>query len=73
MRHLEEFEREVTSWAGVSAHPHRFGGREFRLGEAEVGHIHVGGILDIPFPRAIRDALLDDGLAGAHHWIPNSG
>jgi hypothetical protein len=73
MRHLEEFEQEVTSWAGVSAHPHRFGGREFRLGDAEVGHIHAGGILDIPFPRAIRDALLDEGLAEMHHWVPNSG
>ena len=59
--------------AGVSVHPHRFGGREFRFGKAEIGHIHAGGILDIPFPRAIRDALLDEGLAEKRHWVPNSG
>ena len=30
-------------------------------------------IVDIPFPRPVRDALLADGLAEEHHWIPNSG
>lgn len=73
MRHLDKFEQEVTTWAGISVHPHRFGGREFRFGDAEVGHIHAGGILDIPFPRAVRDVLLDEGLAEEHHWVPNSG
>ncbi len=37
------------------------------------GTFMQGGILDIPFPRPVRDALLDDGLAEEHHWIPNSG
>src|SRR5579862_5583665 len=46
---LDKFEQEVSSWAGVSVYPHRFGGREFRFGDAEVGHIHAGGILDIRF------------------------
>jgi hypothetical protein len=38
-----------------------------------VGHIHPGGILDIPFPRAIHDALITAGLAEQHRWVPNSG
>jgi hypothetical protein len=29
--------------------------------------------VDIPFPRSIRDALLDEGLAEEHHWLPDSG
>jgi hypothetical protein len=29
--------------------------------------------VDIPFPRNVRDALLADGLAEQHHWVPNSG
>jgi len=29
--------------------------------------------VDIPFPRSIRDALLAEGLAKEHHWVPNSG
>jgi hypothetical protein len=62
MRLLDELERHVSSWPEVSAHP-RFGGREFRFRAAEIGHVHTGGIVDIPFPRAVRDALLDEGLA----------
>jgi hypothetical protein len=46
---------------------------EFQFGDAEVGHVHTNGIVDIPFPRLVRDALLADGLAEEHHWVPNSG
>jgi hypothetical protein len=70
---LRELERRVLSWLEVSGHPHRFGGREFRFRDAEIGHVHTGGIVDIPFPRRVRDALLDEGLAEEHHWVPNSG
>jgi hypothetical protein len=73
MNHLKKLEEEVGWWANISVHPHRFGGREFLFGAAEVGHVHTGGIVDIPFPRSVRDALLADGLAEEHHWVPNSG
>jgi hypothetical protein len=35
--------------------------------------VHEGGIVDIPFPRSVRDALLAEGLAEEHRWVPNSG
>src|SRR5215469_8535357 len=73
MKYLERFEQELSSWPDVSTHPHRFGGREFRFKAAEIGHIHTGGTVDIPFPRAVRDALLAEGLAQEHRWVPNSG
>jgi hypothetical protein len=73
MTQLRKLEEQVAAWPDVSVHPHRFGGREFRFGNAELGHVHLGGTVDIPFPRAIRDALLADGLAEQHHWVPNSG
>jgi hypothetical protein len=73
MNLLKTLETEVSAWPDVSIHPHRFGGREFRFGNAEVGHVHTGGIVDIPFPRPVRDALLAEGLAEEHHWVPNSG
>jgi hypothetical protein len=73
MNYLKKLEEEITTWHNVSIHPHRFGGREFRLGKAEIGHIHVGGVVDIPFPRSIRDALLAEGLAEEHRWVPDSG
>jgi len=73
MNYLKTLEAKVSAWPNVGVHPHRFVGREFRFGHAEVGHVHRGGIVDIPFPRSIRDALLDQGLAEEHHWVPNSG
>lgn len=73
MNHLKTLEDELSTWPGISVHPHRFGGREFRLGRAEVGHVHTGGILDIPFTRAVHDVLLAEGLAQEHRWVPDSG
>jgi Family of unknown function (DUF5519) len=70
---LEKLEAKVSAWHQISVHPHRFGGREFRFGSAEVGHVHNGGVVDIPFPRSIRDRLLAEGLAEEHRWVPNSG
>jgi Family of unknown function (DUF5519) len=71
--HVKKLEEEVSVWQNISVHPHRFGGWEFQFGDAEVGHVHTNGTVDIPFPRSIRDALLSDGLAEEHHWVPNSG
>ena len=73
MNSLKNLEEQVIQWPGISVHPHRFGGREFRFGSAELGHMHESGIVDIPFPRPLRDALLDEGLAEKHFWLPNSG
>jgi luciferase-like monooxygenase len=73
MRHLKKLEEILSTWPNVSLHPHRFGGREFRYRSAELGHVHVGGIVDIPFPRPVRDALLAEGFAEEHRWVPNSG
>jgi hypothetical protein len=70
---LKKLEEVVSGWQNVSVHPHRFGGTEFRFGNAEVERVHRNGIVDIPFPRSVRDALLGDGLAIQHHWVPNSG
>ncbi len=70
---IEKLEETVASWPRISVHPHRFGAREFRLAKAEIGHVHDGGIVDIPFPRAFRDALLAEWLAEEHRWVPNSG
>jgi|SRR5579863_4857151 len=73
MTQMRKLEEQVSAWPHVSVHPHRFGGREFRFGNAEIGHLHLGGTVDIPFPRTLRDALLADGLAEEHRWVPNSG
>jgi len=66
-------EREVTSWDGVSAHPHRFGGREFRLGRRALGHLHGERWADLLFHRGVRDMLVETGRAEPHHVLPESG
>lgn len=64
---------KVSTWDGVVAQPHRFGGTEFRLGRGEIGHVHEGGLVDVPFPRAVRDELIAEGVAKPHHRLPESG
>lgn len=73
MEYLNKLEGEVAAWPEISVRPHRFGGTEFRFRNAEVGHVHDNGVVDIPFTRAVHDALLAEGLAEEHHWVPNSG
>ena len=63
---LQEFE-------GIKALPHRYGGTEYRLERREIGHIHGDALVDIPFPKAIRDELVAAGRAEAHHILPLSG
>ena len=64
---------EVSSWEGVEASPHRFGGTEFRVGRRELGHIHWDYQADIVFPMEVRDRLVKEGRAEPHHIIPKSG
>lgn len=64
---------EVTSWDGVVASPHRFGGLEFRVGRRELGHLHGSRLADLPFPPRIRNELLATGRAERHHVLPHSG
>jgi len=73
MKCLGRLEDEVSGWPRVSVRAHRFGGKEFRFGKAEIGHIHKDGTVDIPFPRAVRDSLVEKGQAEEHRWVPNSG
>ena len=65
--------REVSAWPGVTVGRHRFGGVEFRHGRRELGHVHGNRLADLPFPLLIRDALVAEGRAEAHHIYPDSG
>ena len=69
----EEILAITRSWPGVTAAPHRFGGIEFRLGKRELGHLHGNVWADIPFPKAIRNSLIEAGEAQPHHVLPDSG
>jgi hypothetical protein len=63
----------VRGWEEVEIRPHRYGGFEFRLGKRELGHIHGDALVDIPFPKAVRNEIVAAGEAEPHHILPNSG
>src|ERR1700730_18593097 len=63
----------VTSWPGVEAVPHRFGGLEYRYGRKEMGHVHGDRLADLPFPRRLHDELIAAGRAEPHHVLPDTG
>jgi|SRR5690242_11585157 luciferase-like monooxygenase len=63
----------VHGWEDVEIRPHRYGGLEFRLGKRELGHIHGDALVDIPFPKAVRDEIVAAKEAEPHHILPNSG
>jgi hypothetical protein len=69
----EQIHRAVLEWPGMDAHPHRFGGSEFRLGSREIGHIHGDWLVDIPFPKKVRDRLVGERRAEPHHILSDSG
>lgn len=69
----ERIKQAVLSWEHTEAHPHRFGGTEYRIGKRELGHVHGNLLVDIPFPKRLRDELVAAGEAEPHHVLPDSG
>jgi hypothetical protein len=69
----DQIRAEVLSWPGVSEGDHRFGGKEFRLGKREIGHLHGDHLADLPFPVKIREELVREGKARPHHVLPDTG
>ncbi len=63
----------LRNWPEVESQPHRFGGTEYRLGRREIGHVHGDSLVDIPFPKKVRDELVAAGRAEPHHYLPHSG
>ena len=63
----------VTAWTGVSVQPHRFGGVEYVIGKREIGHIHGDHLVDIPFPKKVRDEIVAAERAQPHHILPETG
>jgi hypothetical protein len=70
---VQRIQTELLSWPHVEAHPHRFGGTEYRIGRRELGHIHGDHLVDIPFPTKVRDEVVTAGQAEPHHLLPDSG
>lgn len=69
----QQIEQELLTWPGVESVPHRFGGKEFRVQNHEIGHLHSSRLADLPFPRRVRDELIAAGRAVPHHVMPDTG
>jgi hypothetical protein len=61
------------SWPGVETAPHRYSATEFRLFGREFGHVHRGGVLDVHFPKRVRDHLIRSKRALNHRFAPDTG
>ncbi len=69
----KRIEREVLGWPGVEVRTHRFGGVELRVNGHEIGHLHGNRLADLPFPRRVREELVEAGKARVHHVLPQTG
>jgi hypothetical protein len=69
----ERITEAVTAWEGVTVQSHHFGGVEYVIGKREIGHIHGDHLVDIPFPKKVRDEIVAAGRAEPHHILPETG
>ena len=72
-RVLDRLVAILREWDGVEVTSHQYGGVEFRVARREIGHVHAGGIADLPFPVRLRRDLVSAGRAEAHHTLPLTG
>ncbi len=70
---LEQVEREVLEWQGVTTGDTGRGGLQFSYGRVELGHLHGSSFADLPFPKKVRDELIEEGRASVHPPLPDSG
>lgn len=71
---MNSIESAVSTWPRMEVDSHdRGGGREFTLNGREIGHIHRGKLVDIPFDKRVRNVLITEERAEKHHVMPDSG
>ena len=66
-------EREVMGWPGIALGDTGRGGLQFNYGKVELGHLHGDTSADLPFPKKVRDELIEQGRASVHPPLPDSG
>jgi len=63
----------VAAWPGIQTDDLQYSGKDFLLGRREIGHVHGDTLVDIPFPKSLRDQLVAAGRAEPHRVLPKSG
>lgn len=69
---IDEIERIVLKWPGVTSEIHAMGGIGFRFHRNEIGHIHWNGDVDIVFGRELTEKLLRSGKVQHHRFVPSA-
>lgn len=70
---LMQVEREVKGWPGVTTGETGRGGLQFSYGKVELGHLHGSSFADLPFPKKVRNELIEESRASIHPPLPDSG
>lgn len=70
---FDRLSADLPTWEGIKTQPGSFGAVEFHFGHREVGHFHGSSHADLPFPTAIRTAMVAAGEAEPHHFLPQTG
>ncbi len=68
----EQVIETVASWSEITIKEGRFNATAFQIGNREIGHVHLGGTVDISYPPSLRDQLIADGRTEEHHFASNS-
>jgi len=68
---LDQIERELLSWDGVSKEMRatdvsNFDVTIYYIGRRQIGHIHHDGVADVLFPKAVQRELIAAGKADPH-------
>ncbi|MEO3408224.1 luciferase family protein [Mucilaginibacter sp. CAU 1740] len=70
---MDKIEAAVITWPQAIATTHKYGGLQFNYINAEIGHIHGNGLLDMPLSRKVKAELMADGRIEDHHTFKNTG
>jgi hypothetical protein len=64
---------EMSGWPGVEIDATNPDHPQFHVGRVELGHLHGDAVAHLPFPRRVRDALIERGEVTPHPMFPDAG
>jgi hypothetical protein len=71
--YVDDIERQISQWDGVSIGLHKYGGVQFNYRNCEIGHIHSNGLLDMLLNRKLKQQLMQEGKILDHHVFKDTG
>jgi len=64
---------ELSGWPGVEIDTRNPDHPQVHVGRIELGHLHGDAVAHLPFPRRVRDALIEQGEVRPHPMFPDAG